>query len=209
MIKLLLVDDHPLVREGISTMMKDVEWLQIVGSCKTAAETRQFFKSADAEVILLDLNLPDADGTDVCREIRLLNKTVKIIGLTSIDEAGIITRFLQNGGNGYLLKNIERDELLRAIDTVIGGQIYLSQGANEKVVRQLIKKPVTPERPPLTRREREILLLLNDGLNGPTIAERLFLSPFTVETHRKNLMQKLNVHTTQALLNIARNLQIV
>ena len=138
------------------------------------------------------------------------NKTVKIIGLTSVDEAGIITQFLQRGGNGYLLKNMEREELLHAIDMVIDGSIYLSKEANDKVLQQFHNvKDVAGEIPTLTRREKEILILLNEGFNGPSIAEKLFLSPYTVETHRRNLMQKLNVHNTQSLLNTASKMKLL
>ena len=150
------------------------------------------------------------DGLELCSIIRSTNKSVKIIGLTSIDEAGIITQFLQKGGNGYLLKNIERYELLHAIDLVSDGSIYLSKEANDKILQQLQNvQSLAGSTPTLTRREKEILSLLNDGLNGPSIAEKLFLSPYTVETHRRNLMQKLNVHNTQSLLNTAANLKLL
>ncbi len=204
MINLLIVDDHPLVIDGISTMLKDVSWIKIVASCKTANSTLDYLENNSPDIILLDLNLPDMDGLELCLVLRSKNKKIKIIGLTSIDEAGIITRFLQSGGNGYLLKNVEREELLHAIDIVLDGSIYLSRQANDKVLQQFQNtKDITSSAPALTRREKEILTLLNKGLNGPAIAEQLFLSPFTVETHRRNLMQKLNAHNTQSLLNIA------
>src|SRR5688572_17414449 len=106
MIELLIIDDHPLVIDGISTMLKDVEWLQITGSCKTGGDAIQFIENDHPDIILLDINLPDIDGLQLCSLIRSKNKTVKIIGLTSVDDAGIITQFLQRGGNGYLLKNM-------------------------------------------------------------------------------------------------------
>lgn len=188
MIGLLIVDDHPLVTDGISTMLKDVAWLEITGSCKTGKQAVEFIESNIPDVILLDLNLPDIDGLQLCSLIRSTNNSVKIIGLTSIDEAGIITQFLQRGGNGYLLKNVERDELLHAIDMVIDGSIYLSKEANDKVLQQFKNvKDIAGAAPTLTRREKEILTLLNEGCNGPAIAEKLFLSPYTVETHRLGL----------------------
>lgn len=210
MINLLIVDDHPLVIDGISTMLKDVDWINIVPSCKTAKSTLNYLEDNNPDIILLDLNLPDMHGLELCQLIHSKNKKIKIIGLTSIDEAGIIARFLQSGGNGYLLKNIEREELLHAIDIVSEGSIYLSRQANDKVLRQFQNtKDITSSAPALTRREKEILDLLSKGLNGPTIAEQLFLSPFTVETHRRNLMQKLNAHNTQSLLNIAAKWKLI
>ncbi|MEP7253476.1 MAG: response regulator transcription factor [Ginsengibacter sp.] len=209
MISLLIVDDHPMVIDGISTMLKDVSWIEIA-SCKTGASALNYLQCDSPDIILLDLNLPDIEGLELCSTIHTTYKNIKIIGLTSIDEAGIITRFLQNGGSGYLLKNVEREEFLHAIDMVLDGSTYLSRQANDKVMEQFRNtKNIAGTAPALTRREKEILGLLNQGFNGPAIAEKLFLSPFTVETHRRNLMQKMNVHNTQALLYAAANLKLL
>ncbi len=204
LIKILIVDDHPLVRDGILTMLKDEPAFQIVGSSKTAAEALAFLASEIPDIILLDISLPDMDGLQVCEKVRVENKHSKIIGLTSTNEAGIITGLLQRGGNGYLLKNMERSELLDAIDTVMKGKVYLSAAANDKILEQFQTGKSTAEDTILTRREKEILKLLADGLNGPQIAEKLFLSPLTVETHRKNLLRKFNAHSVQLLLKVAR-----
>ena len=210
MTKLVIIDDHPLVIEGIAIMVKDVPWLKILASFKTASNAIQFFENNDPDIILLDINLPDMDGLQLCSVIRSKNKTVKIIGLTSIDEVGIITQFLQRGGNGYLLKNMERDELLFAIEKVLDGSTYLSKEANEKLLKQFLNlKEAKNNTPTLTRREKEILRLLNEGYNGPRIAEKLYLSQYTVETHRKNLMQKFNVHNLQSLLHAASNMKLI
>lgn len=150
------------------------------------------------------------DGLELCTKIRRTHKQTKIIGLTSANEAGIITGLLQRGGNGYLLKNMERTELLTAIQTVLMGKIYLSAAANDKILEQFQQgKSSGNDRPILTRREKEILQLLSDGLNGPLIAEKLFLSPLTVETHRKNLFRKFNANSVQLLLKIARDYKLV
>jgi two-component system nitrate/nitrite response regulator NarL len=209
MIQLLIIDDHPLVADGIATMLKDVNWLRITGSCKTGGSAIQFLENNSPDIVLLDINLPDIDGLQLCSLIRSKSRSVKIIGLTSVDEAGIITQFLQRGGNGYLLKNMERDDLLQALDTVLDGSIYLSKKANEKVLQQFKNaKEAANSSPTLTRREKEVLQLLNEGFNGPQIAEKLFLSQYTIETHRRNLMQKFNVHNIQSLLSAAHNLKL-
>ena len=143
------------------------------------------------------------NGLELCEKIRLTRRQAKIIGLTSTNEAGIITGLLQRGGNGYLLKNMERAELLEAIRTVMNGKIYLSKAANDKVLEQFQHPKKSSDNFLLTRREKEILLLLADGLKGPQIAEKLFLSPLTVETHRKNLFKKFNANSVQLLIKIA------
>jgi DNA-binding NarL/FixJ family response regulator len=208
-IHILLIDDHPLVLDGIKTMLKDEPSVEIVGACKTAAEALAFLSSKEPDIILLDISLPDMNGLELCEKIRTTNKQTKIIGLTSTNEAGIITGLLQRGGNGYLLKNMEREELLEAIRTVQKGKVYLSKSANDKVLEQFQSTKAAEETHLLTRREKEILQLLADGLTGPQIAEKLFLSPLTVETHRKNLFRKFNAHSVQLLLKIARDSKLV
>lgn len=191
-------------------MLKDVEYLSIVGNATTGKEAIEFLNTSEPEIILLDISLPDTDGLQLCELIRKSNKFSKIIGLTSANDSSIIMQLLQRGANGYLLKNMERDELLEAIDKVIDGKIFLSKGANEKVLEQFSSiSSAMDDMPAITRREKEILLLLEEGLNGPQIAEKLFISPFTVETHRRNLMQKLNVNSTQQLLKMSRKLSLI
>jgi DNA-binding NarL/FixJ family response regulator len=208
-IHILLIDDHPLVLDGIKTMLKDEPSVEIVGACKTAVEALAFLSNNEPDIILLDISLPDMNGLELCEKIRTTNKQTKIIGLTSTNEAGIITGLLQRGGNGYLLKNMEREELLEAIRTVQKGKVYLSKSANDKVLEQFQSTKAAEETHLLTRREKEILQLLADGLTGPQIAEKLFLSPLTVETHRKNLFRKFNAHSVQLLLKIARDSKLV
>lgn len=210
MISILIADDHPLVGDGISTMIKDEVHLHICAICKTASETLLKVEEHNPAVVLLDINLPDMDGLQVCAQIRKKNKIAKLIALTSTNEAGIISQFLANGGNGYLLKDMERSDLLQAIDDVLKGEIYVSKAANQKILEQFNSlKDASQSLPTLTRREKEILQLLYDGLNGPQIAEKLFLSHYTIETHRKNLMQKLNVNSTQQLLKLAINQKLL
>jgi two-component system, NarL family, nitrate/nitrite response regulator NarL len=207
--KILIVDDHPLVSDGIATMLRNQGSIQIVGASKTAAEALAFLTNEEPDIILLDISLPDMNGLELCEKIRVHHKKVKIIGLTSTNEAGIITGLLQRGGNGYLLKNMERADLLVAIETVMAGRVYLSNAANEKVLEQFQTIKIKTDIPLVTRREKEILQLLADGLNGPQIAEKLCLSPLTIETHRKNLFKKFNAHSVQLLIKIARGEKLI
>lgn len=210
MISILIIDDHPLVGDGISTMLNSESYLAILGICKTAKDAIEFLTTAKPDIILLDINLPDMNGLALCELIRETNNTAKIIGLTSTNEAGIIIQFLSKGANGYLLKNMERDELLLAIREVMNDKIFLSKAANQKLLEQYnTVNQALKSVPILTRREKEVLSLLHEGLNGPQIADKLFISHFTVETHRKNLMQKMNANTTQLLLKNAKDFNLV
>lgn len=205
MITILIIDDHPLVTDGIKTMLQSEDHLQVCGTAKTAKEAIAFLERQSADVILLDISLPDMDGLRLCELIRTKNKIAKIIGVTSANDAGIITQFLHRGGNGYLLKNMERDELIHAIHRVLDGHVYLSKEANEKVLQQYqTLNTALNQVPVLTRREKEILTLLNEGLTGPQIADKLFISTYTVETHRKNMLQKFNTSSTMLLIKVAR-----
>jgi two-component system nitrate/nitrite response regulator NarL len=208
-INILVVDDHPIVLDGIRTMLKDENGFKIVGTARNAVDALVFLEQEIPDIILLDISLPDMDGLELCQRIRLTNNTSKIIGLTSFNEAGMISGLLQRGGNGYLLKNMERSELIRAIQSVLKGKIFLSEAANESILAQFHNPKKAAEEPLITRREKEILLLLADGLKGPEIAEKLFLSPLTVETHRKNLCKKLNANSVQLLLKVARERGVI
>jgi DNA-binding NarL/FixJ family response regulator len=191
-------------------MLRDEPSLHIEGTCKTANEALQFLGRQSVDVILLDINLPDMDGLMLCEKLRREHVKVKILGLTSTNEAGIITGLLQRGGNGYLLKNMEREELIEAIGSVLSGRVYLSKAANEKVLEQFHSvKSAMDHVPVLTRREKEILELLANGLNGPQIAAKLFLSYYTIETHRKNLLKKFNANSLPMLLKIARDYKML
>jgi two-component system, NarL family, nitrate/nitrite response regulator NarL len=210
MINILIIDDHPLVAGGIATMLKDADYLHIQAVAKNGAEAMLFLETNEPEIILLDISLPDIDGLQLCDKIREKNKYSKILGLTSANDASIITQLLHRGANGYLLKNMERSELLEAIDKVMDGKVFLSKAANEKVLEQFSSvSTALNDMPALTRREKEILQLLSEGLNGPQIADQLFISTLTVETHRKNLMQKLHVSSTQLLLKTAREKKLI
>lgn len=205
MITVFIIDDHPLVTDGVTTMLNTESGIQVIGAVKTGEQALDFLKNTVPDIILLDINLPDIDGLELCEKIKTSGSSSKILILTSINDFAIISRALSKGANGYLLKDMERNDLFKAIDLVLAGKIFISEAANEKLLEQynatFDKNPLSIV---LTRREIEILNLLNTGMNGPQIATELCLSNFTIETHRKNLMQKFNSNTTQMLLKTAR-----
>jgi len=213
MIRIFIVDDHPLVIEGIRTMLNDVGYVTIVGQAKTANEALQVLRQQDPctiDIVFIDINLPDIDGLRLCESIRESNQKIKIIGLTYVNEAGIITQLIKKGGNGYLLKTMEREELIEAINQVLDGNVFLSRQANEKILQQLKTYELSDGNvPTLTRREKEILKLLREGFTSHEIASQLFLSSYTIDTHRKNMLQKFNVHNTQALLKAVNEFKIL
>lgn len=211
MVKLMIIDDHPLVVDGVTTMLKDECYLEVIAAARTGRQALSMLSEhPECDVVLLDINLPDTDGLQLCEQIRQLHASVKIIGLTSVNEAGIISQMIRKGANGYLLKDMEKTELITAINKVLDGDVYLSKAANDKILQQLRELDINPQQiPMLTRREKEILSLLDKGLSSQEIAEKLSLSIYTIDTHRKNMLQKMNVHNTPALLKAASNLGLL
>lgn len=211
MVKLMIIDDHPLVVDGVATMLKDECYLEVIAAARTGRQAlNRLGEHPECDLVLLDINLPDTDGLQLCEQIRRLYPSVKIICLTSVNEAGIISQMIRKGANGYLLKDMEKTELVTAINKVLDGDVYLSKAANDKILQQLRELDINPQQiPMLTRREKEILSLLDKGLSSQEIAEKLCLSIYTIDTHRKNMLQKMNVHNTPALLKAAYNLGLL
>ncbi len=187
-IRLLIGDDHPLVTEGLTTLLKQQGHIAIVGAAANGQDILEQVKTIPADVLLLDINLPDMNGIDICLKARKMNPELRILGLSNFSERSIVLRMLHNGASGYLLKSVPIPEIIRAIEIVADGGIYLSREAQELLTRQEGFEP--DEKPVLTAREKQVLQLIVQGHTSPQIAAQLFISPLTVESHRKNLMQK-------------------
>ena len=158
-------------------------------------------KNAHVDVVLLDINLPDISGIDLCKKIHSEFPQIKIIGISTFSERSYISRMIENGASGYLIKSSSKEEIAEAIDTVLKDKMYLS------VSMEHIAKPLSilppGSLPALTKREKEILQLISEGLTNHQIAEKLFISPLTVDSHRKNLLTKLNANNTASLVRVA------
>jgi two-component system nitrate/nitrite response regulator NarL len=199
-IRILLVDDHPMVRAGLQVLLAPLPGLVVVGACATAAEAYAAVATHQPEVVLLDLNLPDENGAQVCARLLATHPALKVIALTTLSEKSYVLHLMQQGASGYVLKNASPEELAEAIARVHAGKKYFSDDVQELLLHPT---PPTPSQPPLTRREQEILVLIAQGLTSQLIAERLFLSPLTIETHRRNLLAKFEVSNTAALIRLA------
>lgn len=201
--KLFIVDDHYMVIEGIKSLLqneKDIEWL---GHAMNASSCLAFLKNNQPDVILMDINLPDKSGIDLCKEVLTLYPSVSILGLSTFNQQAVIKNMLDNGALGYVLKNASKQELLNAITTVRLGKSFLSF----EVVQSL--RETTIETPIITRREKEVLQLIADGLTNAEIAEKLFISIPTVNTHRKSLIEKFDANNTAVLISKAIKSDII
>lgn len=200
-IKVFIIDDHPMVIAGLNSLLSRLENIEMAGAVSNAFDAIPFLKKNQIDVILLDINLPDISGIDLCKKIHKEFPEIKILGISTFSERSYISRMIENGASGYLIKSASGDEIAEAIDTVLKGKMYLS------VSMEYIAKPLSilpsDNLPALTKREKEILQLISEGLTNHQIAEKLFISPLTVDSHRKNLLTKLNVNNTASLIKLA------
>ncbi len=201
MIRVFITDDHPVVIEGIHSLLqneKDIEW---AGQAMNAQSCLGFFVNNSADVVLMDISMPGMDGVELCAVMKEKYPGVFILGLSTFNQGLYIKKMMANGASGYILKNSSREELINAIRTVHEGGIYFSGEAGQAL--QDYQRSSPQELPALTAREKEILELIAQGYTNPQIAEKIFLSSFTVDSHRKNLLAKLNVKNTASLIRLA------
>ena len=203
--RVLVVDDHQMFIQGIVAMFTDDEEISIIDGCADGRSALQHLKSVETDVILLDINLPDMDGVDVCKQISASYPSIKIIALTMYNEGSFITGMLKSGAKGYVLKNSDKSILKEAIKTVHEGGSFFGEDVTKTLMQGMMpaKQSSPTKLPKLTRREKEILGLIVEEHTTHEIAEKLFISLNTVETHRKNLLQKLNVRNTAGLVRFA------
>ena len=186
-----IVDDHYMVIEGIRSLLqheKNIEW---AGHAMNAASCLAFLKMQQPDVILMDISLPDKSGIDLCKEVKEKYPAVFIV------------KMMDNGASGYVLKNATQEELTDAIGTVVKGKTYLSEEASHTLRKEDAAAVV------LTRREKEVLALIAEGMTNNEIAKNLFISVTTVETHRKNLLAKLEAKNTASLIRMATQMQLI
>ena len=197
MITILIVDDHPIVAEGLRKLINDSKIAEVTGVAGTGKACIDFLRWEKPDIIFLDINLPDASGLDLCKTIKEKLPEQKILALTTFNERSVVLKMMENGADGYILKNSESDEILEAIKEINAGNKFLALE-----VETILKKKDLQEMI-LTRRESEVLKLIADGMTNQEIAEKLFISPLTVDSHRKNLITKLGARNTASLINLA------
>ncbi|MEL6975286.1 MAG: response regulator transcription factor [Bacteroidota bacterium] len=200
-IRVVIVDDHPLVIEGLKSLLNGNREIKVVHSCERGGEVLEYLKNDTVDLVLLDINLPDISGTEVCRLINKEHPSVAVVGLSTYGERSIINQMISNGAKGYLLKNVTESELVEAINKVYRGKYYYGHEIQKAMANTIFH--TMGSTPRLTKREKQILKLIVSGKTRNGIAEELFISPLTVETHRRNLMKKMEASNTASLVKIA------
>lgn len=206
-IKILLADDHQMFLDGLSALLSRINSVEIVAAVNNGAQLLETMKTTKGDLVIVDLHMPVLDGLETTKMIRKHYPAVKVLGLTMDNEVESIRHMLEAGASGYILKNTGKAELEIAILQVMKGEIYLSQSLSNQLAQSLLlKKKTSPEENELdllTDREIEILKMVALENSNMEIAEKLYISPKTVETHRKNLMKKIGARNSLGIYKFA------
>lgn len=202
--KIFIIDDHYMVIEGIRSLLLGDESVEWTGHATTAESCLAFLQQQQPDVLLMDINLPDKSGIDLCKEVKLRYPAIQVIALSSFNQLSFIQKMIDNGATGYVLKNATREELKEAIEAVMSGNTFLSREAAASM-----ENAKDSGIPIITKREKEVLVLISEGLTNTAIAEKLFISVTTVDTHRKNLLTKFQAKNTATLIKWASQYEFI
>ncbi|MBL0068341.1 MAG: response regulator transcription factor [Chitinophagaceae bacterium] len=186
-----------MVIEGIRSLLQNEKGIEWLGHATNAASCMSFLHNQVPDIILMDISMPDKSGIDLCKEVKEKYPSVFIIGLSTFNQQSFIQKMMENGASGYVLKNATQEEIMEAIATVAKGKTYLSDGVSQVLKKQDDTGVV------LTRREKEVLELVAEGMTNIEIGAKLFISPSTVDTHRNNLLTKFEAKNTASLIRLA------
>lgn len=207
-IKVLIADDHEILRFGISTFLSSAESIKVVGEASSGEECIELFKEKQPDVCVLDISMPGKNGIETTKAIREIDPDVKVLILSMHIDKAILDQVLEAGINGYLLKDTEKTELLHGIESIAKGQQVFSDPIQKLITKSYLNGGRTPH-DSLTSRELEVLQLIVEGYSSKLIADKLNISPRTVDTHRGNIMQKLNIPNAAGLVRYAMENDLV
>lgn len=198
-INILVVDDHSMVIEGMKAILSQIATVSLVATACNAFEAIAALRNHPVDVAFLDINMPDISGIELCTKIKKEFPAVHVLALSTFKQRSYVSQMIANGASGYLLKSAGKEEIEEAIQAVVAGKMFFSIDINNTSP----EPPADDEPPTLTRREKEILQLIAEGMTNNEIAEKIFVSPYTVDTHRKNLLSKFEVNNTAMLIKKA------
>lgn len=206
MIKIIIADDHQLFIDGIKSLVKTMKNMEIVAEVNNGKELLEVLEKKTCDIVLMDINMPEMDGIEATKLVKTKHPLLKILMLTMFSSRDYIEKLLRAGADGYILKNTGKAELQEAIETLMNGESYFSKEVTERIMEGLQKKKNMEKSTclvELTEREIDVLKLIVQEFTTAEIAEKLFISTHTVETHRKNLISKLNVRNIAGLVKYA------
>lgn len=200
MISIIIADDHQMFREGVKSLLSDQKEFEFIGEAADGEEVLELLQEKAPDILLLDIEMPKMDGFDTLRELNTRNLPTKVLVLTMHKSATFVKNILKAGASGYLQKDAGKDALIRAIHMVVDTGHYFSEDTGKLILESFQEKNLHSQ---ISPREKEIIKLLADGLTTKKIAVKLFISPHTVETHRQNILLKLGLKNTAALIKYA------
>jgi len=198
-LKVLVVDDHPMVLEGMNNMLSRISFVSLTGLAGGADQAMEQIKTDTPDIVITDISMPGISGLELTNRIRREYPAIRIIAMSTFNERSLISQMIEQGASGYLLKNASREQIEEALLTVNENRLYMNLDLewSDQTLQQMGKMPV------LTSREKEVLSLIAEGFTNSQIAEKLFVSPYTVDSHRKNLLTKFEVGNTAGLIKLA------
>ena len=212
---ILIIDDHPLLREGLKAIIGRNRRFEVVGEAGNGRDGLQMVRELKPDLALVDMSLPDYSGIQLTHELKNISPKTRVLIITMHSKIDYIVRAFQAGATGYVVKESASERLLQGIDTVLKGEYFMDSSVSHKVIEKLMEFPekefkiTDASYDTLTRREQEIMVLLVQGLSNKQIAQKLFISPKTVENHRSNILRKLDLHSTLELVRYAARLGVI
>ncbi|KXK46093.1 MAG: response regulator [Chlorobi bacterium OLB5] len=207
--KILIVDDHEVVRDGLRNILTSLENISIAGEAGNGEEAVKMYSSLKPDLVIMDISMPGMNGIEATRVIKEKDPDARILILTMHDNQEYLNQIIRSGAKGFILKNTDKEELLDAVKTVASGDNFFSKDISKLIIDNYIRTAKETEKNdgfkevPLTKREIEILKLIASGYSNQEIANILYISYNTVDTHRKNIMHKLSIKNTAGLVRYA------
>ncbi len=202
-VKIILVDDHRMIRQGLRVLLEREDDMTVVGEAENGREAVEILESISADVVVMDVNLPELNGLDATRRALAIRKNVKVVCISALATQRAASEALIAGAKAFVCKESAFDELVAAIRSVMAEEIYISPAVAGEVIQDFLKNPEEVTDGPLSLREREVLQLITEGRTTKEVAYRLHVSVKTIETHRRNVMEKLGIDSIAELTKFA------